>query len=41
MEEGPEQLDFYKNADFEFGLDFSSVGSSTFTTQLVFHSVLV
>jgi hypothetical protein len=28
---GPEQLDFYKNADFEFGLDFSSVGSSTFT----------
>ena len=28
---GPEQLDFYKNADFEFGIDFSSTGSSTFT----------
>ena len=28
---GPERLDFYKNADFEFGLDFSSTGSSTFT----------
>lgn len=28
---GPEQLDFYKNADFEFGLDFSSTGSSTFS----------
>ena len=37
-EDSPEQLDFYKNADFEFGLDFSSVGSSTFTviTRLSF-----